>query len=151
MRLHPVRGQDVDVFTQLAQQIRGTARRVTIYASSKDRAIRLSRWFHGYPRVGESGSSVAKIDQLEGIDAVDASNLDTSLVGHSYYGSSILDDLSQLVCLGKPPGERMRITRCEGAQRWLLLENEKSLRSVKCNCPPPVFGKATYCQSGNGG
>lgn len=136
---------DVDVFMQLAQQISGTARRVTIYASSKDRAIRLSRWFHGYPRAGESGPSVAKIDQLEGIDAIDASNLDTSLIGHSYYGSSILTDLSQLFCLGKPPSERRRMTRCEGARRWLLIKDEKALRSVHCKCQPPTFGEEDYC------
>jgi len=42
------------------------------------------------------------------MDTVDVSNLDTDLVGHSYYGDSrsVLSDMFDLLSTGLPPGKR---------------------------------------------
>ena len=50
---------DADVFKRdIAPRITRAARRVTLYASSNDEALALSKRLHGYPRAGESGSAL---------------------------------------------------------------------------------------------
>jgi hypothetical protein len=72
------------------------AKRVTLYASSKDRALAFSKTVHGYDRAGESGEKIALFD---GVDTIDVSAIDTNLVGHFYYGDnrSVLSDLFNLI------------------------------------------------------
>jgi esterase/lipase superfamily enzyme len=96
---------DADVFRSLARAIRTTADRVTLYASSKDEALAMSKTIHGYPRAGESGPGLVT---AEGIDTIDASAVDTDFLGHSYpTGSrSVLSDIYYLIRDGRQPGER---------------------------------------------
>lgn len=63
------------------------ARRVTLYASSNDRALLASTRVHGYTRAGLSGANLVVVP---GLDTVDVSPIDTSLIGHSYYGDNPL-------------------------------------------------------------
>jgi esterase/lipase superfamily enzyme len=95
---------DIDASTllQLAEAIRNTAERVTLYASASDKALILSRRFHRYPRAGEF------IFPIQGIDIIDASAVDTNLIGHSYYGDnrSVLSDIFWLLRKGEPPSNR---------------------------------------------
>lgn len=69
-----------DEFLQLTSRIRAPADRVTLYASSYDIAISLSKKFHTYPPAGESGEDIVVV---KGLDTVDASSVDTSVTGHS--------------------------------------------------------------------
>jgi esterase/lipase superfamily enzyme len=88
---------DADTFTRdVAPAILPAARRITLYASSKDVALRFSKKVHGYPRAGESGENIVLLD---GLDTIDVSSVDTSLVGHSYYGDnrSVLSDMFNLI------------------------------------------------------
>jgi len=97
---------DADVFKRdIAPFITRTARRVTLYASSNDEALALSKRLHGYARAGDSGSELVVV---EGIDTIDVSNVDTSLVGHSYYGSNdtVLADLFYILTEPKPARQR---------------------------------------------
>jgi len=93
---------DADVLRQLAVAIKSTAERITLYASASDKALVLSRRFHKYPRAGEF------VFPIEGIDMIDASAVDTSLIGHSYYGDnrSVLSDIYWLLRKGEPPANR---------------------------------------------
>lgn len=95
---------DAGEFENLARTINPFARRVTMYASSRDKALKLSRRFHSAPRAGESG---AQIIITNGVDTIDASTVDTSLLGHSYASSirEVLSDMSYLL-KGLPPGSR---------------------------------------------
>jgi esterase/lipase superfamily enzyme len=52
---------DAEVFRQVAASFRGAARRVTLYASAKDRALRASHKFHGYPRAGDGGENIVVV------------------------------------------------------------------------------------------
>lgn len=97
---------DAEVFRRdVAPAITSTAHGVTLYASSKDRALAASKQVHGYPRAGDSRPSLLL---LPGIDTIDVSDVDTSLLGHSYYGScrQILDDISVLIHHGLPAASR---------------------------------------------
>ena len=96
---------DAGVFRQLAQEIQKTAERVTLYASSVDKALAASRKIHKYRRAGESG---AKITVVRGVDTIDVSAVDTGLLGHSYFGEkrSVIADMYYLLKDGKPPAQR---------------------------------------------
>jgi esterase/lipase superfamily enzyme len=103
---------DIDAarFKDLAAVFRGRADRCTLYASSGDVALKASKLVHGYARAGEAGDSIVVVD---GVDTVDASRVDTSLIGlrHSYFGSarSILSDIAALVNDRKAPALRFDI------------------------------------------
>jgi esterase/lipase superfamily enzyme len=97
---------DADTFTNdIAPAIVKTAQRVTLYASSNDEALIISKKVHGYPRAGDSGSQLIV---LRGIDTVDVSAVDTSLVGHTYYGdnSTVLADIFELLNASIPADKR---------------------------------------------
>jgi esterase/lipase superfamily enzyme len=97
---------DADVFKRdIAPRIVKTAKRVTLYASSNDEALALSKKLHGYPRAGDSGPGLIV---LQDIDTIDVSAVDTSLIGHSYYGSNqtVLADLIDVLQESKPPDLR---------------------------------------------
>lgn len=96
---------DRDTFTQLSNELRRAARRVTIYASSNDSALHISKRFHGYPRAGDTAPNVLLVD---GLDTIDASAVNTSLVGHSYFATdrSVLADLFELLRNGTAPDKR---------------------------------------------
>jgi esterase/lipase superfamily enzyme len=96
---------DADVFTQHAKQFAGRAERYTLYASDKDRALNLSQRFAGYPRAGQAGAGIVVV---EGVDTIDATELDTGLMSHSYIGNhrSILSDLYYLIQRGEVPDNR---------------------------------------------
>lgn len=96
---------DAQTFSDLAAEFNGRAERVTLYASSRDLALKASQKVHGYPRAGDSQPTLVIVD---GIDTIDASKVDTNLLGHSYIGdeSSILSDLCSLIEKGEPPEQR---------------------------------------------
>lgn len=91
---------DADVFKrEIAPSILGRAGgpRITLYASSNDKALMASREVHGgYHRLGESGDGLVVMPNL---DTVDASNVRTEFLGHSYFGDSdtVVSDLIHLV------------------------------------------------------
>src|SRR5260370_15663955 len=97
---------DAGVFKQLAATFIPVADHVTIYISSRDRALIASRKFHTYPRVGDSGPTVTIVPH---VDTIDVSAVDSSFVGHSYLGDnrSILSDISQLISNWAPPDKRL--------------------------------------------
>ena len=97
---------DAEIFSRdLAPAVVRTAERVTLYASSNDEALALSKQLHGYRRAGDSGDGLLVIP---GIDTIDVSSVDTSLLGHSYYGDNhtVLQDLWDLLHEAKPPAQR---------------------------------------------
>lgn len=94
---------DAEVFQRdIVPAIIPTARRITLYASSNDEALKLSKQIHGYRRAGDAGDTLLVVP---GIDTVDVSAVDTSLIGHAYYGDnrSVLADLWDLIRESKPP------------------------------------------------
>jgi esterase/lipase superfamily enzyme len=109
---------DADIFRRdLAPELRGTAERVTLYASTKDLAMELSQAARRYPRAGDSGGGLVIVP---GIDTVDASAVATDL-GHSYYGDvrTVVEDLVLLLRDGLPPDRRLLDRKAkEGSAYW---------------------------------
>lgn len=88
---------DADVFkTEILPKIVGPKQRVTLYASSNDKALRASKEVHGNPRAGESGAALVV---APGLETIDASSIDTDFFGHSYFAETrpLLTDLELLV------------------------------------------------------
>jgi esterase/lipase superfamily enzyme len=88
---------DADVFrTAVAPSLVSAGRPITLYASSDDIAIQASMKVHGQPRLGGAGRDLVV---MSGVETIDATGVDTSLMAHSYYGSapSVLTDISLMV------------------------------------------------------
>ncbi|MDY6784355.1 MAG: alpha/beta hydrolase [Cyanobacteriota bacterium] len=95
---------DPDVFKDLARSYRQLAERTTLYISAKDKALATSGIIHDYPRVG----FYPPITIVEGIDTVEVSNIDLTLLGHGYYGDArdLLQDMHELLVDNTPPERR---------------------------------------------
>ena len=98
---------DAETLQRTARTLPGRATRLTFYMSANDLALRVSRLLWGQKRAG------ADLFVIDGIDTVDASQADTSLIGlrHSYYGSqrSILSDLCTLINSSLHPARRFDV------------------------------------------
>lgn len=80
------------------------ARRVTMYASSDDDALRASRVVNGAGRLGLGGDSLVVID---GMDTIDATRVTADVLGHTLFGNTgFLADLAVLLAEEKTPAER---------------------------------------------
>jgi len=112
---------DRDVFEGLAAALRSSARRVTLYASSNDRALWVSKLLHRGPRAGDAGAAMLTVD---GVDAIDASRVDSSLIGlnHGYFAGklSVLSDLALLLRTNTPPDQRPGLQLAPDARHWLM-------------------------------
>lgn len=98
---------DRDIFKeQILPKIEGHTDLLTMYASSDDEALKISRSFNGSPRLGLSGDSIFVIPQR--MDTIDATGIDTSLLGHSYYGSQqvVVKDIFGVIVKGLLPPAR---------------------------------------------
>lgn len=93
---------DADTFQELAALLQRLCGRITIYESSRDKAIQASKKVHGNPRVGEP------IFVLPGIDTIDATEVDTDFLGHSYFSDNwpLLADMHSILFDDKPPSSR---------------------------------------------
>ena len=99
---------DATTFTTVvAPRITRFASRVTLYASSKDKALEASQGVHSFPRIGEFQSLFSV---LPGIDVIDASGVYDAAdgIGHSYYGDSepVIGDICYLLSLGERASKR---------------------------------------------
>ena len=110
---------DVNAYTfsdQIWPGIQKAAKRFTLYASSADRALMASKEAkgpHDFDRLGEAGP---KLVVISGLDTVDASGIDTTLLGHSYVDSCkpVMNDLQLLIAKGFAPLERKLKDRQKG-------------------------------------
>ena len=109
---------DADSFRQLAAALGPAAERITLYASSKDKALAASKVVHREPRAGDTEFGVLVVN---GVDTIDASLTDTEFLGHSYF-DSILFDLRSLFGKGLPPAQRPKLEShpVSGGLYWLL-------------------------------
>jgi esterase/lipase superfamily enzyme len=114
---------DAEVFrTEIAPRIVGMGHRLTLYASNRDKALEVSRTLHNYPRAGDLRDAVTIVS---GMDTIDASAVDTSFVGHSYFAEnrSVIADLFSLLRKDADPSERfgMRAMTAAGLRYWMFV------------------------------
>ena len=88
---------DADYFRRdILPKLRRTGTRVTLYASDADAALKASKKVHGYRRAGDAkGGPLVE----PGMETIDASGLDPSALGHSYFADvgSVLKDLRAIL------------------------------------------------------
>lgn len=97
------------------------AKRVTLYASSNDKALRASKKVHGYRRIGEGGEGLLL---LPGLDTIDASGCNFSYFGlnHTYFGGpGVLNDLRDLLRKGLTPIQRKLNSKNQGTLSYWLI------------------------------
>jgi len=101
---------DTDVFLDLAPRVRRVSQGMTLYASSTDRAMAISKKLARRARAGDVPDEGPII--LDGIDTIDVTAIGDEILGlnHSTFASSksILNDVKLLLTTGiRPPGNRL--------------------------------------------
>lgn len=117
---------DTDRFRDMWPEVEKMARKISLYVSENDQALKVSRRIHGYPRLGEAGEYLTV---LPGMETIDVSSLNNRrLSGHVYhlYNPIVVADLANLMGAGKSAGERPNLNReiLKGISYWKLLPNE---------------------------
>jgi esterase/lipase superfamily enzyme len=116
---------DREVFlNQIAPAIVNDHQHFTLYASSSDRALMLSKAFSGGPRAGDS---LPEPVVVSGIDTIDATGIDTSLLGHSYYADPrALVDLFDLLGRNTAAAGRQGLDKKDGPRGlyWIFKPRE---------------------------
>jgi len=114
---------DFDIFARLLPRIRPVVRSITIYVADTDQPLALSETVHGYPRLGQTGNDVTR---LEGVEVIDLSDLEVrSPMGHLYhvYNPEVGADMGQLLNEGLAPASRRNVVQA-GPNLWRLLRAE---------------------------
>lgn len=113
---------DADVFKRdIAPALKAAGRPITLYAASEDLALIASKEAHGWPRAGDSGTGLVV---LPGIETIDATSVDTSLLGHSYFAEerSVLSDIFYLIRSGQRADQRfgLRGMDTQAGRYWVF-------------------------------
>jgi len=105
--------------TVIAPAFLATADHTTMYVSTDDRALKMSKAIHDYERAGQTTPQLVLVN---GLDLVDASSLHTDFLGHSYCAETrgVLNDLFQVIVRHAAPGERnlRHLTTAEHLSYW---------------------------------
>ena len=109
---------DARVFGDLAALYLRVARRTTLYASSKDRALKSSGLIHDAPCAGYT----PPVTTVSGIDTVEVSNVDLTFLGHGYFAAArdLLHDLHDLLVNDLPPERRMGLEPSRDGRYWII-------------------------------
>ena len=98
---------DADIFKRdLAPKMaKLTNNPVTLYVSANDVALKASKLVHGYSRAGDVNDGLILV---EGFETVDATGIDTSFLGHSYFAESdsLISDIFNLIKTGRRAEKR---------------------------------------------
>jgi esterase/lipase superfamily enzyme len=113
---------DTDIFRQELPLLKKMAGRITLYASDKDKPLKLSHELHGYPRLGMAGEYLTV---LEGVETVDISRVNTRrFSGHIYhlFNPEVIEDLTQLLHTGETAAKRpgLQYVDNKGMPYWQL-------------------------------
>ena len=111
---------DAQIFKeQIAPKFVDLKTNVTIYASSNDKTLKLSKEANGFARLGDAGSELVV---LTGIETIDASAIETDWLSHGYFAQSrpLLTDLTLLLRNSMRAGSRpsLRPMTREGLAYW---------------------------------
>jgi esterase/lipase superfamily enzyme len=113
---------DADIFReQIAPALTASGRPVTLYASSEDVALQVSRRFNGHARAGDSGDGLII---FPGIETIDATGMDTGFLKHSYFAESrpVIADIFALIRDKSRADNRFGLTAvdAQGGRYWKL-------------------------------
>ena len=82
-----------------------TGHRVTNYASLNDKALQLAKHANAEARAGDTGEGLVEVT---GVETIDASVVNTTFRGHSFFAESVpmIRDLKELLSVGATPEAR---------------------------------------------
>lgn len=106
-------------FERWAPGVLAQSERVALYSNASDSALIASKGKHAESRAGDAWHPVL----VPGIEVVDCSRVDLTMMGHSYFGenSDVLSDLFMLIKEGRPADKRPHLERRKsetGAPYW---------------------------------
>lgn len=114
---------DRDIFRQELSLIKNSVKRLTIYVSENDKALKLSHEVHGYPRLGMAGKYLTVFEGVETIDISQISNRRIS--GHLYhlFNAEVIEDLTQLLHTGETASKRLSLKAAthNGLPFWQMI------------------------------
>jgi len=114
---------DTQTFVDRLPGLTPLAGSITLYASSNDTPLKLSRQLSGYPRLGEAGEYLTVVDGMETIDVSSAGIY--QVFGHEYffYHPLVAADLVALLSNGQSAAERsgLRSRDRDGIGYWEIV------------------------------
>ena len=115
---------DAQTFLAMLPRLLPLAEGISLYASSKDAPLKISRQLNGYPRLGEAGEYLTI---AEGMDSIDVSGGGRyQILGHEYfhYHPLVKADLVALLETGEGADQRSGLrARTRGGARFWELES----------------------------
>ena len=110
---------DIDpaTFGGFAKVFAKSCERCTLYTSAHDMALTASKWIYRRARAGAAAHALVEY----GVEAIDASMIDESMLGHAYFSDNrvLLTDLSDLLSSGRGADNRFGLTAIAvGAHRY---------------------------------
>lgn len=102
---------DIDtlVFKEaLYPKLKKITEKVTLYASFDDSALSISKGIHGARRLGQGGELITVFDNMV---TIDATGIDDSMLGHSYFSEIevLVNDLRAVINKSLPPMRRKNL------------------------------------------
>ena len=103
----------VEDFLNWAPGVVTVSEHVTLYANASDQALIASKGLHAESRAGDALSPLV----VPGIETIDCSRIDSSLLGHSYFceNDDVTSDLFLLVKENLSPNQRPHLTKLRTA------------------------------------
>lgn len=110
---------DTSIMPSLGQAATKYATRTTSYVSGKDQALKLSGWFHSFPRVGLLPPTFV----MSGMDTILVNNDDLGAFSHGYVGTSrtVLSDINRVLSDNTDPDSRFSLV-ASGQGFWRMRE-----------------------------
>lgn len=113
---------DAELFREeIAPKILSVSKRITLYASSRDRALHMSHSVYKDVRLGEGGKNIFIAG---GIESIDASDLECDdFFNHAYFvrARPVIDDITKLFYFNAPPSKRsLREQKMSTGSYWLF-------------------------------
>lgn len=114
---------NADTFRKFVEKFYKRAERFTLYVSDSDKALGASQKAHKYLRAGDLGDGVVL---SAGMETIDASAVDKSFMGHSYFcdNRAILQDMFNLIMKGEgaaTPRYGLKECKAQEGSYWALL------------------------------
>ena len=118
---------DSEVFVGLLPRLEPMAESITLYASSNDTPLKVSRRLNGSPRLGQAGELLTVAPGMETIDVSPAGRY--QILGHEYFffHPAVAADLAELLSTGTGSAERsaLRPQSKNGLPYWEVIEESE--------------------------
>lgn len=98
---------DAAIFSEQIAPAFSQLNQVTLYASEKDKALMLSEFVrYDYPRAGQGGENICIV---QGVDTIDASDVNTDFLGHGYFAATmpLIHDIYNVITNAHRPDKRL--------------------------------------------